>query len=107
MWDLEVNMKETKCMSFSKGNKKGNCELTFDNQNIQFRNEFEYLGLTINRNGSFTPTLDDFSNKATNAFYALNYEINMKLLLSDIILKLFDFCFAQYCFTDVKYGNHT
>ena len=51
-------------MSFSKGNNKGNSELTFDNQKIQFINEFKYLGITINRKGTITPTLDDLSNKA-------------------------------------------
>ena len=91
IWDLEVNMKKTKCMSFSKGNKKEKDELTFNNQKIQFINEFKYLGITINRKGSFTPTLDDLSNKATNAIYSLNSKINIKLLSPSIILKLFDF----------------
>ena len=89
-WDLEVNMKKTKCLSFSKGNRKEKLDLVFNNQKIEFVKEFKYLGVTINRRGNFTPTLDDLSNKATNAIYSLNRKINIKFLSPSTILRLFD-----------------
>ena len=36
-------------MSFSKGNKNENDELTFDNRKVEFIKEVKYLGIAINK----------------------------------------------------------
>ena len=90
-WNLEVNMTKTKCMAFSKGYKKEIDSFRYKNQSIEFVKEFKYLGITINKRGSFSPTLTNLSNKATNAIYSLKRKMNTKFISPEIMLKLFDY----------------
>ena len=89
-WDLEVNLKKTKCVVFTRGNRKEKDNFIFNNKNIEFVKEFKYLGVTINKRGNFAPTLDDLSKKATNAIYSLNSKMNIKFLSTKTKFKLFD-----------------
>ena len=89
-WNLEINYKKTKCMTFSKGNQKEKYEFTLNNQKIECNNEFKYLGITINKKGNFTPTLNDLSCRANKAIYTINSKMNIKFLSPKILLKLFD-----------------
>ena len=89
-WNLEINYKKTKCMIFSKGNQKEKYEFTLNNRKIECNKEFKYLGITINKKGNFTPTLNDLSCRANKAIYTINSKMNIKFLSPKILLKLFD-----------------
>ena len=90
-WDLEVNLKKTKCMTFKKGNKVDNTSFLYRNTNIEHVKVFKYLGLSINFKGNFLPTVQDLSNKANKAIYSLNNKIDLKYLSPNLKLKLFDY----------------
>ena len=74
-WDLSINYNKTKCVTFSKGNRKEKHNFTMNSQVIDNSITYKYLGITIHKNGSFKPTLDDLSCKATKAIYAMNCKL--------------------------------
>ena len=61
-WMLEINCKKSKYISFPRSNHKYNQQFTINNQILQNINEYKYLGMTLNKTGSFLPTLDELSN---------------------------------------------
>ena len=88
-WDLSINYNKTKCVTFSKGNRKEKHNFTMNSQVIDNSITYKYLGITIHKNGSFKPTLDDLSSKATKAIYVMNCKLNIKFLPIKTALKLF------------------
>ena len=90
-WELSINLKKTKCLTFQKKNKVRHTA-TFYVQNTALESvaEYTYLGITINCNGSFRTALVDLRNKANRAFFALNSKFQFKKLPIRICLKLFD-----------------
>ena len=90
-WELSINLKKTKCLTFQKKNKVRHTS-TFYVQNTALENvaEYTYLGITINCNGSFRTALVDLRNKANRAFFSLNSKFQFKKLPIRICLKLFD-----------------
>ena len=89
-WKLEINIKKTKCITFSKGNQKEKHQFKINNQIIDNVKEYKYLGIVINKKGSFTAALDDLSCKAKRAIYAMNSKINIRFLSVKTLLRLFD-----------------
>ena len=83
-WKLEINYSKTKCLTFTKGTQKEKYKFSIDThfiENIENVKQYKYLGITINaKNCSFNPTQIDLSCKATNALYAINSEIPLKLM---------------------------
>ena len=77
-------------MVFAKGNIKENFEFKLNNQIIEYSKEFKYLGITLNKKGNFTPTLNDLSCRANKAIFAINSKMNIKFLSPKMLLKLFD-----------------
>ena len=71
-WKLSINMKKTKCMSFQSKNKK--CK------KVQFR---------VN-NSVIENVIENSSEKARRAIFALNSRFTLKRLPVRIALKLFD-----------------
>ena len=66
-----------------------------DNYPIENVKKYKYLGITINaKNCSFNPTQIDLSCKATNALYAINSKIPLKLMPIKTALKIFDACIS-------------
>ncbi len=90
-WELYINLKKTKCLTFPKKNKIRHTA-TFYVQNTVLKSvaEYTYLGITINCNGSFRTALVDLRNKANRAFFSLNSKFQFKKLPIRICLKLFD-----------------
>lgn len=78
-WMLNVNVKKTKCLIFSKGSNVKNYKFTIDGQEVQNTKEYKYLGITINaKNCSFSPSLSHLSTKATRAIFALTSKLPIK-----------------------------
>ena len=77
-------------MVFSRGNTKEKNEFIINDKTINYTKQIKYLGISINKNGNFTPTLEDLSRKATKAIFAIHSKINLKFLPIKILMKLFD-----------------
>ena len=54
-WKLEINIKKTKCMTFSKSNHAEKHQFFIGNKILENTKEYKYLGITINKKGSFSP----------------------------------------------------
>ena len=90
-WRLEVNVKNTKTMVFSRGNKLAQCCLKYKNKNLENVKTFKYLGLSISsKNCNFNPTIDDVSVKANRAVFALNNKYEISKLPMKLAIKLFN-----------------
>ena len=82
-------------MTFTKGTQKEKYKFSIDTHPIENVKQYKYLGITINaKNCSFNPTQIDLSCKATNALYAINSKIPLKLMPIKTALKLFDACIS-------------
>ena len=94
-WNLNVNVKKTKCMTFSKGSNTRKIQFKIDEKPIEMVKEYKYLGITVNaRNCSFSPTMTNLSNKATRAIFAITSKLPYKSAPVKTLLKLFDSCIA-------------
>ena len=52
-WNLEVNLTKTKVVIFSKGNVTKHMPFMYDGKNVDVVDDYTYLGVVFNRNGSF------------------------------------------------------
>ena len=94
-WKLDVNIKKTKCLTFSKGTKCKQYQFEINHKAIENVKEYKYLGININsKNCSFGPSLVNLSSKATRALYAITSKLPIKNSPVRTLLKLFDFCVA-------------
>ena len=57
---------------------------------IEITNKYCYLGITIDKNGNFTRTLDELRKTALRALFGLKIIIIKEALSFDALLKLFD-----------------
>ena len=77
-------------ITFTRSNHKENHQFSINNQILENTNEYKYLGIIINKKGSFLPVLDDLSCKAKRAIYSINSKINIRFLSVKTLLKCFD-----------------
>ena len=89
-WNIDINFKKTKCVTFSKGNRKENHIFTINSQKIDNSNTYKYLGITIHKNGSFKPHLDDLACRANKAIFLMNRKLNIKFIPKKLAILLFD-----------------
>lgn len=89
LWKLEISLTKTKCVTFTRGNKKEKHSFTLNNRPIENTIKYKYLGITIHKNGSFNPTRDDLANRGTRAIFALNKELNLKFIPIRTALMIF------------------
>lgn len=52
-WNLKMNIDKSKILVFSRGRRKENLQLRYDNRLIEVVTYFNYLGVTLSRSGSF------------------------------------------------------
>ena len=92
-WKLNINVKKTKCMTFSNGHLRNLPTFRINNSPIDNTTTFKYLGITIKSiKCSFLPTLEDLNSKANKAVYALRGKLPFKALPIKTLLKVFDTC---------------
>ena len=94
-WKLDVNIKKTKCLTFSKGTNCKQFQFKINNTVVENVKEYKNLGINLNaKNCSFTPSLTNLSAKATRAIFAITSKLPIKNSPVRTLLKLFDFCVA-------------
>ena len=103
-WKLDVNVKKTKCLTFSKGSNCKKFQFKINHQVVENVKEYKYLGINVNaKNCSFGPSLINLSAKATRALYAITSKLPVKNAPVRTLMKLFDFCVAPI----LTYGSET
>ena len=89
-------------MTFAGGTQKEKNIFTINKHPIENVKNYKYLGVTINaKNCTFNPTMADLRCKATNALYAINSKIHLKLMPIKTALKIFDACISPI----LQYGS--
>ena len=90
-WNLTVNVDKTKVMVFQKGGILAQNEhWTYNNQELEIVNTFNYLGVVLSSGGSFIPAAKALADKALKSMYGLFECINNTQPPVKIKLNLFD-----------------
>ena len=91
---LKVNISKTKSMVFARSKTRLNNIPTFKFGNIDLEQveDYIYLGICFNWNGSFVKAKKLLHDKASKAIYSLIQKGRRLNLPTDIMLKLFDSC---------------
>ena len=70
IWKLKVNTEKTKIVIFSKGRLPA-YDFKINNEALEVVKEFNYLGVTFSRGGSFLNTIKNNAKKGTKAMYEI------------------------------------
>ena len=68
-WNLKTNIDKSKVVIFSKGRLPENLKFTYGNRELDIVNDFNYLGVILNRTGSYQKAKQKQVSKATAALY--------------------------------------
>ena len=88
-WQLKINTDKTKIMIFNK-TKFDNLTFHLNGENLEIVQNYNYLGLKINRTGNFTTAIKELSNKALRAYQAMRSAFIGTKLQPKVYMKLFD-----------------
>lgn len=100
-WKLTVNVDKTKIVVFRKGGRlKNNYCWNYNNECIDIVENFNYLGITLNFNGSFHKTQSVLASQSRKAMYCLLSKMKPLQLNVNTKLSLFD----TYIGSIVHYG---
>ena len=90
-WLMEVNLKKTKIMIFKKGNPKMiKPNFMLNTKNVEIVNEYCYLGIKLNSNGTFTLAQKQLSEKALHALGSIRRHLNLHYLNPKLAIKIFE-----------------
>lgn len=89
-WDLEINLSKSKAMLFRRSGKKCNEKLTLKTDQIEFCQEYRYLGVILQSNGGHSKAFDDLSRRAQKAIFKLKKSFNGEVPSFNVCLHLFD-----------------
>lgn len=65
----KMNIEKSKILVFCRGRRIENVQLRYDNRLLEVVTDFNYLGVTLSRSGSFKTAIQKLSEKATKAMY--------------------------------------
>ena len=89
-WNLSVNIDKTEIMVFRKGGVLSQNETwTFDSNEIEIVNNFNYLGVVLSSGGSYVKATNTLAGKALKAINSLMAITKEKEVPIDIMLSLF------------------
>ena len=88
---LKINLTKTKIIVFSRGKIRIIPEFFYGNEKIEVVDDYIYLGVTINYNGSFTKAINKQITQARKAMFSLVTKARRLQLPVDLQLELFDF----------------
>ena len=89
-WNLTVNVNKTKIVVFKKGRLNRDIKFTYENDNLEIVDTFNYLGVVFTRTESFLNATKTLSGKGLKALGALMAMIRGKVVPISIMLDLFD-----------------
>ena len=80
-WNLTINLKKTKIVTFSKTGKIENTNHNIDGTNLEKATEYKYLGFVFTSNGLMTTGINRLSKQGQKTIHAW-------LKLFDVLVKL-------------------
>ena len=89
-WSLKVNIDKTKIIIFSRGRVKKHPIFTLGNREIMVEEEYKYLGVVFNYNGSFKKAIGQQIIQSRKAMFGLLERAKKLRLPIDITCELFD-----------------
>ena len=90
-WDLKINIKKTKIVTFSKTGKIETINHEIDGTNIEKTTEYKYLGFVFTSNGSMTTGISRLTKQGQKAWFSIQrYLLACKHKTIHTWLKLFD-----------------
>lgn len=90
IWKLKVNIKKTQVVIFCKRKSRQSPIFMINNQPIDVKDSYTYLGIIFNYNGSFCNARKKLIEQAQKSLYALYRKIKNLNIPIDLQLKLFD-----------------
>ena len=91
-WSLQINVSKTKIVIFSRGKVRKYPKFTIGNEEVQVCDDYVYLGVTFNFNGSFRKAISKQISQARKAMFSLLEKAKILRLPVDIVCDLFDKC---------------
>ena len=91
-WSLAVNVHKTKIVIFSRGKVRKYPRFTLGSNEIEVKDDYVYLGVTFNYNGSFKKAISKQISQGRKAMFALVEKAKILRLPTDIVLELFETC---------------
>ena len=90
-WNLTMNLKKSNIMVFNKTGKIPK-NLTFHvaNEIVEVTNRYKYLGTLMSSSGSYNPAIEQLSEKASKAYFAVRNVLQKVDFDTNITLKIFD-----------------
>lgn len=85
-----MNIDKSKIIVFSKGRRKENIQIKYNDKLIEVVTEFNYLGIVFSRSGSFKLEIQKLAEKATKALYEVLKKGRLHNLSIQCQLDLFD-----------------
>ena len=89
-WKLYVNIDKTKVVVFSKRRYEANHKFKVIGEEIQFSDNYCYLGVLFNYNGNITNAKKRLIVQSQKALYSVYYKIRNITIPIDLQLKIFD-----------------
>ena len=91
-WDLKVSISKTKIIIFSRGRVKKFPEFRIGNETVEVVDDYIYLGVTFNYNGSFIKAMNKQVSQARKAMFAILQKSRQLYLPIDIVCELYERC---------------
>lgn len=89
-WGFQINREKSKVIVFSKTEPKIPLFFKCGDDVIETTDTYKYLGIMINKNGTFTNAQEHLSKQAQKATHALNRALIKENIDINIILRLYD-----------------
>ena len=89
-WKLKVNAEKTKIFIFSRGRPLVDIHFSLNGSEIEIVNEFNYLGILLNRTGNFNKAITKQAEKAKQAMYEVLKRGRTHNLSVECQIELFD-----------------
>ena len=91
-WSLSINATKTKIIIFSNGKVRKYPLFYLGNDEIEVKDDYVYLGVTFDYNGSFKKAIYKQITQARKALFVLIERARMLRLPADIVLELCETC---------------
>ena len=90
-WGLNINPKKSNVMIFNKtGMRPRNLSFTVGGRELPITNRYKYLGTMLSASGSFTAAMENLSDRAKKAYFAVRKVLNKLNFEPKVSLKIFD-----------------
>ena len=98
-WGLNINVRKTKVMIFSKGKIRKMLKFSFNEETVDFVGDYKYLGVKCNYNYKFKKAQQLQFSLANRAMFSLLRKCNV--IVTSLFYSFFFFLFFMCHFTSI------